>query len=109
MNKSHEEMFDDLHQGVETLREMAQTTSLPLSQKATESLQRLEATVPIARSRFRLWSKNLRDQAIKAAQTTNEIARQHPWIVTLSGLGLGFLFGLLASNCIDKEDEESDS
>ena len=89
-----DEMFDDLHEGVEALREIADNRSISFSEKAVQSLRRLEDTMPAARNRFYAWKERLTDQAVKAAESTNEAVHEHPWIFTLSALGLGLLAGL---------------
>ncbi len=98
-----DEMFDDLHEGVEALRSIADNKSHPLSERAVQSLQRLENAMPIARDRFRAWKERLTTQAVKAAEKTNEAAHEHPWIFTLSALGLGLLAGLVLA---DSEEDK---
>ena len=101
MNHLDDEMFDDLHEGVEALREVAHSQSIPFSKKAVATLQRLESTVPFARTELRLWKQKLADGAVQAAHKTDEVVHEHPWLFTLSALGLGVLTGLVlsSSNC----------
>ena len=108
MNQSYlnEEMFDDLHEGVEALRAAAKTNSIPLSEKAAESLERLEKTVPMIRSRFRLWKEHFTDQATKAAKQTNEAVHKYPWAFTLGALGAGLLVGLSLFGSEEKSNSD---
>ena len=107
MNSSHpdDEMFDDLHQGVEALRGIATTRTVPFSQKAVASLQRLENTVPVVRNHFHVLKNRLTDSAMIAAQRTDRALHKHPWVFTLSALGLGLLTGLVLMSS-GGEDED---
>ncbi len=102
---SDDELFDDLHEGVEALRSISKTSSIVMSEKAVESLRRLESTVPAARNRLRKWKEKLKDEAMMAAQHTDQAAHKYPWIFTLSGLGLGFLAGLVLTSSDNHDDE----
>jgi ElaB/YqjD/DUF883 family membrane-anchored ribosome-binding protein len=106
MIQPDDEMFDDLHQGVDALRTVAQTRSSSLSDKAVETLQRLEAAVPAARDRFNEWKSVIADKAVSAAKSTDRAAHEHPWYFTLGALGLGLLTGMLVSKACQSEDEE---
>jgi len=106
MNHPDEEMFDDLHQGVEALKEAASTQTIPLSQKAVESIQRLENAVPMVRSRFVALKKRIADQALRAAKKTNTAVREHPWLFTLSALGMGLLAGVAITSGENEEPSE---
>ena len=98
------EIFDDLHSGVSALHDIAQSRSGALSQKAVETLQRLENAVPTARGKFLQWKQRLKGNAVKAAQKTDQAVHDYPWIFTLSALALGVLAGLAISS---SEEEES--
>ncbi len=104
LNHQDDEMFDDLHQGVEALRTIAKNKSIPLSEKASESLFRLQTNVPIARDKFRAFKERLKDQTLQAARKTDQVAHQNPWSFTLGALGLGLLAGLLLSDGNEEED-----
>ena len=97
------EIFDDLHSGVSALHDIAQSQSGALSQKAVETLQRLESAVPMARSKFLEWKQRLKGNAVKAAQKTDQAVRNHPWIFTLGALALGVLAGLAISSSQEEE------
>ncbi|MBI4025479.1 MAG: hypothetical protein HY360_10900 [Verrucomicrobia bacterium] len=102
MNHSDDEMFDDLHAGVEALRALT-----PLSPKAAELADRIEHTVPIAKNKFRAWKERLKGQAVWAAQKTDQVVRDHPWISTLSALGLGVLAGMALSSSLEEDEQVS--
>lgn len=96
-----DEIFDDLHVGVVALREAAGAN--PLSEKAFETLARLEKEVPTLRESFANVRRRLKDDALKVAQKTDETVREHPWVFTLTALGLGILTGITISGR-EKED-----
>jgi ElaB/YqjD/DUF883 family membrane-anchored ribosome-binding protein len=106
MNHSEDEMLDDLHVGVEALKSVARNQAIPLSSRAMESISRLESSVPVAQSRFRLWKTKVKEKAVLAAQHTDKAAHNNPWAFTLGALGVGFLVGLLMSGS-DKSDSKS--
>ncbi len=104
MDLLNDEILDDLHEGVEALRVLAQTRSIPLSNQAILTLQRLENSVPVARQEFRLWKQTLAQSALKAAQKTDEAIHKHPWFFALSALSLGFLIGLILFDSEERKE-----
>ena len=100
-----DELFDDLHEGVEALRTAAQENNLVLSERASQSLQRLKTSVPAIRHRTREWKDRLRTQAVKAAQKTDQAAHRHPWAFALGALGLGILAGFAIADTPSESDE----
>jgi len=108
MSQPDEEMFDDLHEGVHALRTISRTKSSALTEKAVETLHRLETTVPAARDQLRAWKEQLKNRAMKAAQKTDQAAHEHPWIFTLSALGFGLLAGMVIAHSMDEEDGSSE-
>jgi ElaB/YqjD/DUF883 family membrane-anchored ribosome-binding protein len=100
-NYENDEMLDDLHSGVEALRSVANTNSISLSEKAVKSLKRLESSVPVAQKKFQNFKERVKEQAVKAAQQTDEAAHNHPWKFTLGALGVGLIVGLLLSGSDD--------
>jgi len=106
MTYPDEEMFDDLHQGVEALKEIATTQTIPLSKKAVESIQRLENAVPLVRNRFAALKEKITTHAVQAAKKTDTVVREHPWVFTLSALGVGLLAGVAMRSGGDEETVE---
>ncbi len=104
MSQPDEEMFDDLHEGVRALRTISKTKSSALTERAVETLHRLETTMPAARDQLRVWKEQLKNQAVKAVQKTNQVAHEHPWIFTLSALGFGLLVGITIAHSADEKD-----
>jgi ElaB/YqjD/DUF883 family membrane-anchored ribosome-binding protein len=100
VHQADEEMFDDLHSGVEALRRATENTAIPLTQKAVQSIIRLEANMPVARSNFKRW----KERAVKVAKSTDKVAHANPWTFTLGALGLGIVAGLLLLDGKEKED-----
>ena len=107
MNPADDEMFDDLHQGVEALRTVVETQSMPLSKRAVATLQRLENTMPAARIELRLWKQKLTRGAVKVAQKTDIVIHEYPWFFMFSALGLGLLAGLVLVGLNGEEDGPS--
>ena len=105
MSPADDELFDDLHEGVEALRQTVKAQAIPLSQKAAESIQRLQASVPAAKTRLHAWKEIVKEKAIVAARQTDRAAHQYPWIFTLSALGVGLLTGLLIASAEPREEE----
>lgn len=95
MNQPDDEMFDDIHQGVEALRSLTVNATNSLSERATESLERLETAVPRARQRLQVWKQLIAANAAKAVNKTDEAAHRHPWLFIVSALGLGVLTGMV--------------
>lgn len=95
MEHPDDEMFDDLHQGVFALRKVVESNDLSLSQEAAETLNRLEAVMPQAKTRWDELKSSIKDRAVQAAKKTDAAAKEHPWMFTFSALGLGLLAGLL--------------
>ncbi len=97
-------MFDDLHEGVEALKEVVTGQSVPLSQKAVESIQRLENAMPLVRSRYAALKKQIADGAVRAAKKTDLAVREHPWLFALSALGMGLLVGAAVTSSSDEDE-----
>ena len=97
MNHPDDEMFDDLHEGVESLRAVARAHFIPLSEKAAESVQRLKHAVPHLREELHVWKQRLKDSALMAAQKTDVAVHEHPWFFTIGALGVGLLVGAVLS------------
>ena len=100
-----DEMFDDLHEGVEALRSVIRTRSIPLSPKAAETSQRLENTVPTARNQFNAWKISLKKQAVTAAQKTDRMIHDHPYSSLLGAFAFGMLVGWTLANTDEAEDD----
>jgi ElaB/YqjD/DUF883 family membrane-anchored ribosome-binding protein len=105
MEHPEDEMLDDLHVGVEALKSIARNNTIPLSERALESLNRLDINVPAAQSRFRLWKEKVRDKAVRAAKQTNEAAHNNPWTFTVGAFGVGLLIALLMSGSDDSNSK----
>ena len=102
------EVFDDLHIGIEALRKASTSRSIPLTEKAKETLQRLEDKVPAAKEQLREWKLRIKDQAVRAAKKTDEVIHEYPWHFTLGALGLGVLAGLAITYLSDNSESEID-
>jgi len=103
-----DEMFDDLHKGVDALREVAQSKSVVLTTKAKQSLERLENNVPVVRARIRVWNR-LTDGATKAAIKTNRAAHSYPWVFTLGALAIGLIAGIALQSSDNEKTSDSAS
>ncbi len=99
-------MLDDLHEGVAALRDISLSTSTPLSQAAVATIQRLETSMPVARQKVRQWKQRIKDKALRAANKTDQVAHEYPWIFTLSALGIGLISGFVIARISSGSDEE---
>lgn len=104
MDHHDDEMLDDIHEGVTALRAVVLHQAMPLSEKATVTLQRLEKSVPIARNRLRLLKQKIAEGALKAARKTDKAMHAYPWFFTLSALGAGLVAGWLLAGSGDKAE-----
>jgi ElaB/YqjD/DUF883 family membrane-anchored ribosome-binding protein len=101
-----EEMFDDIHLGVEALRSAAKSSATSLTPRVMETIQRLETSVPAARSHWNTWKRRITHRALQAAQKTDVAIRDSPWAFAVGALALGVVAGWLISGS-DRESSES--
>lgn len=101
-----EEIFDDIHEGIQALREASGPHDSSMTARARETIRKLEVKIPVARAQARKIKNRLKEKTLAAAYHTHKTVQDNPWVSSLSAFVFGILAGYLVMRCVQEDETQ---